>query len=149
MPKLRFRRFLRDKEGSVILETALMVSILLLLTFGVVDMGRSLYIANTLVSSAREGARSAAVHLNNGTLVSDTRTLVLTRFNAYRFGGPALLTDSVTVTLLPSSASPTSVQVRIAYPFNWITPVPRLLKWTNSSTYTSVLHSQAEYRYEQ
>ena len=149
MPKLRFRRFFRNEDGSVIVETALMVTILLLLTFGIVDMGRSLYIANTLILSARDGARTAAVHLNDGTLASDTRTLVLSRFNAYRFGGPALLTDSVTVTLLPNSTSPTSVQVKIAYPFNWITPVPRLLKWTNSSTYTSVLHSQAEYKFEQ
>jgi len=149
MQGLRTRRFLRNESGSVIVETALMITILLLLTFGIVDMGRSLYVANTLVFAARDGARTAAVHPNDVSLVSDTRTLVLSRFNSYRFGGPNLLTDSVTVTLLPNSTNPTSVQVRVAYPFNWLTPVPRLMRWTTSSTYTSVLHSQAEYRFEQ
>jgi len=149
MRKPRFRRFFRNENGSIIVETALMITVLLLLVFGIVDMGRSLYIANTLILSARDGARTAAVHINNGTLVSDTRTLVLSRFNTYRFGGPMLVTDSVTVTLLPNSTSPASVQVKIAYPFNWLTPVPRLLKWTNNATYTSVLHSQAEYKFEQ
>ena len=149
MRGLRTRRFLRNEDGSVIVETALMITILLLLTFGIVDMGRSLFVANTLVFAARDGARTAAVHPPDANLVTDTKNLVLARFNSYRFGGPALLVDSVAVTLLPTSTNPTSVQVRVAYPFNWITPVPRLMKWTTNSTYTSVLHSQAEYRFEQ
>jgi hypothetical protein len=45
-------------------------------------------------------------------------------------------------------AAPKSVQVKIGYPFNWLTPVPRLLRWTTAATYTSVLHSQAELKYE-
>ena len=88
MRKLRFRRFLRNENGSVIVETALMVTILLLLTFGIVDMGRSLYIANTLILSARDGARTAAVHLNNGTLVSDTRTLCTVAVQQLPLSGP-------------------------------------------------------------
>ena len=153
MRKLWFRRFLRNEKGSVVVETALMITVLLLLTFGIVDMGRSLYVANTLILAARDGARTAVVHADDGTLLSDTKTVVINRFNAYRFGGPALITDSVTVTRVTSTVNGvantlTSVRVNISYPFNWLTPVPRLLKWTNNSTYTSVLHSQAEYRFE-
>ena len=36
------------------------VTIILMLLFGVVDMGRALYTANNLVSAAREGARFRA-----------------------------------------------------------------------------------------
>jgi len=140
---------LRKDDGSVIVETALMISILLLLTFGIVDMGRSLFVANTLILAARDGARTAVVHANDGNLVTDTKNVVLGRFNAYRFGSPAMVVGDVTVTKVPSTGTPTSIQVTIAYAFNWITPVPRLLRWTTGSTFTSTLHSQAEFKYEQ
>ena len=145
----RTRRFFRNEDGSIIVETALMITILLLLTFGIVDMGRSLFVANTLVFAARDGARTAVVRADDGVLIDSTKAVVLRRFNQYRFGGPLLAAESVTVNRVLVGGSLSSVQVKIAYPFNWLTPVPRLLKWTNNSTYTSVLHSQAEYRFEQ
>jgi len=150
MRRRRFRRFLRNENGSIIVETALMITILLLLTFGIVDMGRALYVSNTLILAARDGARWAVVHADDGNIISDTKTKVAAQFNVYRFGGPNLLTDSVAVTLVGKvgSAPPKSVQVKIGYPFNWLTPVPKLMRWTTGSTYTSVLHSQAEYKYE-
>ena len=127
-----------------------MITILLLLTFGIVDMGRALYVSNTLILAARDGARWAVVHADDGNIISDTKTKVAAQFNIYRFGGPTLLTDSVAVNLVGKvgSAPPKSVQVKIGYPFNWLTPVPRLMRWTTGTTYTSVLHSQAEYKYE-
>jgi Flp pilus assembly protein TadG len=150
MRRRRFRRFLRNENGSIIVETALMITILLLLTFGIVDMGRALYVSNTLILAARDGARWAVVHADDGNIVTDTKNKVIAQFNQYRFGGPLMLVDSVAVTLVGKvgSAPPKSIQVKIGYPFNWLTPVPRLMRWTNGSTYTSVLHSQAEYKYE-
>jgi len=150
MRKRRFRRFFRAESGSIIVETALMITVLLLLVFGIVDMGRSLYVANTLILAARDGARTAVVHADDSSILDDTKNVVMSRFNSYRFGADSLLASHITVTevnkvgLLP----PTSIRVNVAYPFKWLTPVPRLLRWTSSSTFTSTLHSQAEYRYE-
>ena len=146
------KKFLRSEGGSVIVETALMITVLLLFMMGIMDMGRALYVSNTLIYAARDGARFAVVHTDDGTLTSDTQTIVLARFNNYRFGGPTLLPDSVKVTVnRPGGAgtNPVSIQVKINYPFNWLTPLPKLLKWTTSSSFTSVLHGQSEFRYEQ
>jgi Flp pilus assembly protein TadG len=150
MRRFRIRRFFRNERGSVVVETALMITVLLLLTFGIVDMGRALYVANTLILAARDGARTAVVHADDSNILSDTKTVVMSRFNSYRFGADSLLATHITVTEVNKvgSAPPTSIQVSIAYPFKWLTPVPRLLRWTNTTTFTSTLHSRAEYRYE-
>ena len=55
----RRRNVLRSEDGSVILETAMMMTVILILTFGMVDFGRVMYTSNSLISAAREGARLA------------------------------------------------------------------------------------------
>ena len=76
MRRRRFRRFLRNENGSIIVETALMITILLLLTFGIVDMGRALYVSNTLILAARDGARWAVVHADDGNIISTMQRLL-------------------------------------------------------------------------
>lgn len=132
------------------IETALMITILLVLTFGMIDIGRALYTANSLVSAVREGARYAAIDQN---LTSDTavalKDTVRSHFNQYTFGSAAMIRDSVKITAVtdPSTGGPGSIIVSVNYPFKWITPIPRLLNWTSGSL-TSVLHAQAQYKYE-
>ena len=137
------RAFLRNQDGSVILEAALMITILLLLTFGMVDFGRVMYTSNSLVTAAREGARAGAVlsPVNTTTIKNTVRG----RFNSYTFGGDTLKDANIAV-VDNSALSPPSVKVTITYPFKWITPVPRLMGWGAGTTN---LHSAAEYRYEQ
>lgn len=137
--------FFQKQDGSVILETALMITVLLVLMFGMIDFGRVMYTANSLISAAREGARAGAVQPT--VTPSTIKATVESRFNSYTFGGDNLKDADITVTDL-SGSSPPSVRVSIAYSFKWITPVARLLGWTSGSGFTSTLHSQAEYRYE-
>jgi len=159
MTKAWWRRFRRSEQGSIMVETALMLMILLIVVFGIVDMGRALYTTNSLVAAAREGARAAAADVNVGAaLILDAQTAARDHFNP--FGGSALtLADPpiqvtcCTPALVCSVAncdapSGRSVRVRITYTFTWITPVPRLMKWTTGSSFTSALHAQAEYKYE-
>jgi Flp pilus assembly protein TadG len=150
MLNLSPRRFLRKQHGNVLLETALMLTIILILLFGIVDMGRALYTANNLVSAAREGARFAATDNSCATIDADTKARVMARFSP--FGGTGLLATQITVSIVnpsnPGVCTDGSIRVRIDYPFTWITPVPRLMRWTNASTFSSTLHAQAEYRYE-
>jgi len=136
-------RGLRTREdGAVILETAIMLTILLLFMFGIFDTGRVLYTMNGLTSAAREGARAGAVDASCANIVADTRAVVRSRFSP--FGGSALTDAQITVTVTAGCIGG-SVRVAIAYPFNWITPLPRLLGWTGSST---TVHATAEYKYE-
>jgi Flp pilus assembly protein TadG len=137
------RAFLRSQDGSVILEAALMITVLLLLTFGMVDFGRVMYTSNSLISAAREGARGGAVMspVNTATI----KAAVEARFNSYTFGGDNL-TDGEIAVVDGSASSPPSVKVTITYPFKWITPMPRLMGWGNGTTN---LKATAEYRYEQ
>jgi Flp pilus assembly protein TadG len=143
----RQRTFFQQQDGSVILETALMISVLLVLMFGMVDFGRVMYTTNSLVSAAREGARfGAAQNVVNTGAIQDT---VMARFNPYRFGGDNLKKANVTATAVGSPAT-TSIKVSISYPFTWITPVAAVASLIAHGTvsYTSTLHAQAEYRYE-
>ena len=142
----RQRTFFQKQDGSVILETALMITVLLLLMFGMVDFGRVMYTSNSLVSAAREGARFGATQSAvNTTAIQDT---VIARFNPYTFGGDNLVRANVTATAVGTPT--TSIKVSIAYPFKWITPVAAIASLIAHGTvaYTSTLHAQAEYRYE-
>jgi len=148
MSRSILRRFARTENGSVILETALVLTIVLMLMFGIFDVGRVLYTANNLVSAARDGARIAAVRerITEDSVKNAIKDTVIAHFSAYRFGGSALIADSVTVTPILSGGLPAAVRVTISYPFTWMSPLPKLLRWAGSNQ--RAVHAQAEYRYE-
>ena len=139
--------FFQKQDGSVILETALMITVLLILMFGMIDFGRVMHTSNGLVSAAREGARFGATQSAVNT--TDIKDTVIARFNPYTFGGDNLVRANVAVTAVGSPAT-TSIKVVITYPFRWITPVAAIASMiaNGSVSYTSTLHAQAEYRYE-
>jgi Flp pilus assembly protein TadG len=128
------------------LETALMITILLMLMLGIVDMGRALFTANNLVSAAREGARYAAVDPAVQMGTDTTKQVVIQHFS--QFGGGPMLASYITVLKIidPATGQYGAVRVTIAYPFKWITPIRRLV-WQDTAS-TTTLHAQAEYRYE-
>ena len=55
------RRRARRGRGQTLVEFALVLPVFLLLVFGLIDMGRFVYLSSTLSQAAREGARVAAV----------------------------------------------------------------------------------------
>lgn len=136
------RRLARSRDGSVLLETALMITILLVLMFGIVDLGRALYTMNNLVSAAREGARYGASYPTNPPDTDSIRVRVIGHFSP--FGGPALTAANVEMTLLPVGGPYESIRVRVKYPFTWITPIQKFVGKMKDS-----LHAQAEYHLEQ
>lgn len=142
---MRVKRFLRDESGVALLEFALFVTILLFLVFGAIDFGRALFTSNNLVAAAREGARYGARLSNPGSYlgaIADTAASKMSPFG----NAPVNASTQVQVTCLPncSVASLQSVQVRINYPFTWLTPLPALL----GKSMTSTLHAQATFRWE-
>ena len=154
------RRFAREERGSVILETALMLMILLLFAFGIIDFGRVMYVSNALTSVTRGAARWAAVQSAVPTAAT-IKDSVCRPFNgaacgstggsSFRFGGPGLQATDVAVTPPNCGASPpvNTVTILTSYPFNWLTPLPRLMRWTTSSSpFTTTIHAQAIFKYE-
>ena len=62
MQLMRFRSFRREEDAQGIVEFALVLPVLLLLIFGIIDLGRAVWEENTLAYAAREGTRYAIVH---------------------------------------------------------------------------------------
>jgi Flp pilus assembly protein TadG len=129
----RVRRLLRRNEkGAAIVEFALVVPLLLLLLWGIVDIGRAFYTLNNLASAVREGARSAAVMSTPPDGSANTTLIRSTVTTAFMPIGPALRPESVFVTLANRQ-----VTVRASYPFaplvlvGWTFPVRRsaVFRW--------------------
>lgn len=55
---------LRGESGAAVVEFALVLPLILILVFGIIDVGRLMFTANSLTSAVREGARFAAVQTN-------------------------------------------------------------------------------------
>jgi Flp pilus assembly protein TadG len=143
MRKQLLRRLASSRDGSVILETALMITILLMLMFGIVDLGRVLFTENQLVSAAREGARIGAIG-NNPPDTMAIKDTVIGRFRPNPLGGAVLTRGNIAATPQPPGGPFTSIRVTVAYRFTWITPIRSLVGAMRDS-----LHAQAEFRLEQ
>ncbi len=55
-------RFLGDQQGAYAVEFALLMPVLLLLLFGILDIGHYIYLKQIMVNASREGARYATVY---------------------------------------------------------------------------------------
>src|SRR5687767_3574299 len=107
---LRWAR--RHERGQAVVEFALIVPLLALLTMGVVDFGRIFYSYETLANAAREGARYCALHPGNA---SGTQS----RVNGEVDGTVA----SVTATGCTNQPRGQPVTVTVTAPFAPVTPL--------------------------
>jgi len=62
----------RRPAGQAVAEFALAIPIFLLLLFGLIDIGRLVYVNNAISQAAREGARYGAVQGRSATAVART-----------------------------------------------------------------------------
>jgi Flp pilus assembly protein TadG len=127
------------EAGVAVVEFALVAPLLLLLIFGIIDLGRAYSTLNQLAASAREGARVAAVLPNpvTGSAQAQIRQTVK-QFSLRQLGGPPVGDDQITVTL-DKTAGTVTVAVR-AYPFQLVTPLagvvgPRTIPITREATF--------------
>src|SRR3954463_9405041 len=72
-PGRRRVRVLRFRSGNAVLDMALVLPLLIALTFGAVEYGYALYIKHSLQAAAREGARAAIV---SGATATDVQNAV-------------------------------------------------------------------------
>jgi hypothetical protein len=129
-PFLRHAGWLKDNamkrgnfgksQGSVLIELALTLPLLLLIVFGIFEFGRAMYIKNTLNSAAREGARRASISpttpLDIASLENHVRTCI-----------PFDTTGSALVDIKPAVPAHgiDTITVTVTLPFH--TAVPLLL----------------------
>ena len=106
-PAVSGRRFLgrgalRDDRAQALVETALVLPLLLLLIVGLFDVGRAVWLSNTLATAVREGSRYGVVH---GALsgsptgpgapsytAPNTDTAITAQVRSYAAGVPSNLT---------------------------------------------------------
>lgn len=58
----------RREHGAVAVEMAILLPLLLVILIGTMEFGRVFNVQNSLSQAAREGARHAAIHYNDGSL---------------------------------------------------------------------------------
>jgi Flp pilus assembly protein TadG len=122
----------RNQKGAALLEAAITVPIILLISVGIFEFGRAYQTWQVLTNAAREGARIAV-------LETTTDAEIRTRVNNYlKGGGLKAVSDgnipiSRNVTLTASSTAST---VEIDYPFEFmvLNPVVRLIAPTDTKT---------------
>src|SRR5687768_17014002 len=66
------RRGLRNRRGAVVVEFALIATLLVSMIVGVVDFGRAVWVRVSVGHAAREGARWAIVRGSESGRVADT-----------------------------------------------------------------------------
>ena len=108
----------REERGSVVVEFALVVPIIVLLLFGMIEFGRGYNAKIELTSAVREGARKVALGSDAALATSTTKG-----------AAPGLTADNIAVTVLETCGTnppPTAnARVRATYPFHYDIPLFR------------------------
>lgn len=123
-PDLPSRRLVRrrgDESGQSLVEFLLVIPILLLMVFGIIELGAAWRTYQVITNTAREGARIAVLP---GADDAQVRTAVDQRLTE---GGldPALATVDIVCeggagTCFDPSRTGTGTEVRIAYPYTFL-----------------------------
>ena len=119
-------RRLGSERGTALLETAMTIPLLLLVSVAIFEFGRAFQTWEVLTNAAREGARVAV-------LPSSTAAVVQTRTKDYLTAG-ALAGNTASVTVTPTTisiggANASASKVTVTYPFQFMVlqPVAKLV----------------------
>lgn len=127
------------REGQSVVEFALVLPLLLILTFGIVDFSIALYDKAVVTNASREGARAGIVYQYPAPTFSALTSSITTVVNNYcssyliTFGAPT--TPAVTVTGSGAHGTNLTVTVQYHYTFAIISHlVPSLTNPTLTAT---------------
>jgi Flp pilus assembly protein TadG len=137
---------IRSEKGAALLEAAITVPIILLISVGIFEFGRAYQTWQVLTNAAREGARMAVIQ---GTTDVDIKARVV----AYMHNGalPDGADTMVTVTRgVALTGADTGTQITINYPFQFmvLNPVVRLIAPTSTTGAPITMQSNALMRNE-
>ncbi len=71
----RFLKLLKDCRGAAFMEFGILAPVFFIVTIGIMDFGRMIWLSNTVEHAATEGARYAAVRGSNKPTVATTQTI--------------------------------------------------------------------------
>src|SRR5947209_73274 len=117
------KRLKKNERGAALLEAAITVPVVLLVSVGIFEFGRAYQTWQVLTNAAREGARVAVLSNTTSTNVTD-------RVRAYMTSGqlPNAATAGIVVnrnaSLPIGTATATASQVTVSYPFQFIVLQP-------------------------
>jgi Flp pilus assembly protein TadG len=139
-------------RGAAIVEFAIVLSLMLLITAGIFEFGRAFQYYDALAKATRDGARymSAAPKATiSSVAVSDAKNLVVAAANAANVA-PALTTAEVVVTCTPAACvdgtAPADVEVSISgYSINIGGVMPFVSGTTSYSGVTLAPHTTMRY----
>lgn len=97
----------KQDAGSVLVEFALSLTVLLMLSFGMIDLCRGVYTATVVQAAAQVGARVGLVDIDAAIPAARNRLLAL---------------DPSRATITVTSVNNEQVEVEVAYEFRLITP---------------------------
>ena len=138
------KRF-NNQRGAALLETAITLPLILLISVGIFEFGRAYQTWQVLTNAAREGARIAV-------LPDYTDADVTTAVRNYMTGGRLTNASTATISIvhnLPFGAA-TASRVTVNYPFQFmvIGPVARLVRSTSTVGAPLTMQSSALMRNE-
>lgn len=115
----------RNQRGAALLETAITIPLVLLISVAIFEFGRAYQTWQVLTNAAREGARV-------GVIAGATDAQVTDAVRNYMSTGGLPQSDSAPVAVdrnAPFGASNTATRVTISYPFQFmvLNPVVRLV----------------------
>ena len=123
---------MRSEKGAALIEAAITVPIILLISVGIFEFGRAYQTWQVLTNAAREGARMAVI-------TTSTDADITARVRNYMQAGSLPNYATATVTIQRSVAltgSDTASSIQIDYPFQFmvLNPVVKLIAPSDSKT---------------
>ena len=121
---------LKNERGAALLETAVTLPLVLLVTVSIFEFGRAYQTWQVLTNAAREGARVAILSDSNDQQIRDA-------VRNYMIGGrlPAAAAASITVERTVPFGTNTASRITVSYPFQFtvLNPVIRLVQKSSTT----------------
>jgi hypothetical protein len=106
-----------NNRGQSLVELALLLPAMLLLTVFTLDMGRGVYYSSAIYNAAREAARFGIIHPNDVDGIKDAAINLAVGLDLHR--------NDITVSPDPPDLNATKINVIIRYDFKLVTPIAR------------------------
>lgn len=111
------RRLHSDRRGSIAAEFALVIPLLLLMSFGIIEFGRTMWVRNSLQSAVEDAARCYALKRPECATIADVKI-----YAASKAMGVPIAADAFAAA--PAACGSVSgKQVTVTYPFTSVVPV--------------------------
>jgi Flp pilus assembly protein TadG len=139
----------KNERGSSLIEVALTLPLLLLVTAGIFEFGRAYQTQQVLTNAAREGAR-VAVLPNQPSGAAETRARLYLTGGQLPNAADATISVTSTTISIGGITTPGS-KVTVSYPFSFVVlqPIARLVVSTSNLGSALTMSAAAEMRNEQ